>query len=500
MSSRLDRIASPEGYEIFCTSSSFHFFLPLHLANDLKSIQYQVMKGMDDDDEPDEAAVSADHEILVESVRRHRQRDKPQRMTVDLDPKKIAAERLKADVENSLIRHESLLNPAISPKPQELVGPPRPPELEFSYEDAQRAGSYRTFPQMLKLLTSAMSDHAYYNKPRPGESRVFKSQTAVMACERMGRDRERFSAFSEMLLRMAKNNGYRKLIHIDSKIESELIRLKSRFLNFSHVIDRIANQIMVWPYCREDQRRLTPILLEGPPGVGKSYFCEELAKVLGIPYKRIDCAAVTGAMALTGSTSHWGNAQPGIILETAVNSDSANNMWFLDEINHASQESKSPVMPVLLGMLEPQTAQYLRDDYCGIEFDVSRNIFIAACNDTRSMPSALISRFESFTIASPNSQQRKIVAKRLFEQTFIAFDIDDEALNLVARLDLGLRELRRVMTQCGERLVMELRRIGHDTPSSGADRPVVRELHVREIIRANRYRLLPVAEVEFDRA
>jgi len=205
-------------------------------------------------------------------------------------------------------------------------------------------------------------------------------------------------------------------------------------------------------------------------------------------------------MALTGSTSHWGNAQPGIILETAVNSDSANNMWFLDEINHASQESKSPVMPVLLGMLEPQTAQYLRDDYCGIEFDVSRNIFIAACNDTRSMPSALISRFERFTIASPNSQQRKIVAKRLFEQTFIAFAIDDEALNLVARLDLGLRELRRVMTQCGERLVMELRRSGHDTPSSVANRPVVRELHVREIIRANRYRLLPVAEVEFDRA
>jgi hypothetical protein len=109
-------------------------------------------------------------------------------------------------------------------------------------------------------------------------------------------------------------------------------------------------------------------------------------------------------------------------------------------------------------------------------------------------------QFERFTIASPNSQQRKIVAKRLFEQTFIAFDIDDEALNLVARLDLGLRELRRVMSQCGERLVMELRRIGHDTPSSGADRPVVRELHVREVIRENNYRLSPIREVEFDRA
>lgn len=486
----------PSGYEVFCTSSSQHFFLPVQLADDLSAIQRNVMCGQEDT--PEKQQRSADHEILLETVLRLKNRNK-------MGIERAADQPVTANDQFTLYEHgekderkEKTGFDDETPRTVEFCGPLKPPPLPDSFEALGTKEDVRTFAQAMSMLDALTSDHAYYNQPRSGEVRIFNSSNLRMACERMARDRERFVAFCTMLKKMARDNGYRKLIQITPRIESDLLDLKKHFLNFSHVIDRIWKQIMVWPYCREDQRRLTPILLEGPPGVGKSYFCEELAKVLNVDYKRLDCSSLTGGMALTGSTSHWGNSQPGLIVDAVASSRTANHMWFLDEINLASNEHKSPVMPIFLSMLEPQTAKCLRDDFCGLEFDISRNIFIAACNSTQGMSPALISRFERFTIASPNAKQRKVVAKSLTEQTFVSFEIEDDALDLISRLDLGLRELRRVVQQCGEVLVMELRRHGQYGWPENQEKLVVSEMHVREVIRGNRYKLKTVAEVEFD--
>lgn len=48
--------------------------------------------------------------------------------------------------------------------------------------------------------------------------------------------------------------------------------------------------------------------------------------------------------------------------------------------------------------------------------------------------------------------------------------------DLISRLDLGLGELRRVVQQCGEKLVIELRRRGQYVWQLYQDKPVIREL------------------------
>ena len=490
MNKKSNPMDPPSGYEVFCTSSAQHFYLPIQLADDLSAIQLDVMYGHKD--KPEKKAPSTDHKILLETVLRLKNR-KRMGIVRAADHREAVHEHDEEDE-----REEETSFDDETPKTVSFCGTLKPPPLLYSFEALGTNEDVRTFAQAMSMLDSMTSDHAYYNQPRSGEVRIFNSSNLRMACERMARDRERFTAFCAMLKKMARDNGYRKLIQITPRIESDLLDLKKRFLNFSHVIDRIMNQIMVWPYCREDQRRLTPILLEGPPGVGKSYFCEELAKVLNVDYKRLDCSSLTGGMALTGSTSHWGYAQPGLIVDAVASSRTANHMWFLDEINLASNNQRYPVMPVLLSMLEPQTAKCLRDDFCNLEFDISRNIFIAACNSTQGISSALISRFERFTIASPNTKQRKVVARSLIEQTFVSFEIDDDALDLISRLDLGLRELRRVVQQCGERLVMELRRGGHSGWQENQGKLLIREMHVRDVIKSNRYRLFPITNVEFD--
>lgn len=380
----------------------------------------------------------------------------------------------------------------------EFCGPPVPPALQYPPSEERKAGKDITVHYQ-DLIDTMMSDHPYYNQPREGYVRVFTAANLKSAMVRMARDRERMLATWVMVKSMAKDNGYRSLVEISRATELELEGLKQEFINFTEVIDRIIRQVISWPYCRHDQRRITPILLEGIPGVGKSYFCERLAKVLKVGYKRIDLGTITAGMALTGSTSQWSNAQPGILVEEIASSTSASNLWFLDEINMAKHHSNSPVMPVLLGLLEPHNARCVRDDYCGIEFDLSHSIFIAACNDTNEMLPALLSRFERFRIASPSSKQRRVVANNLLKQAYPLFDVEERALDQIASVDLGLRELRRVMQQCAEKLIAELRRRGS---KQGMDpslpRPKITELHAREVIRDNGYKLKKFEDFSFN--
>jgi ATP-dependent Lon protease len=407
----------------------------------------------------------------------------------ELDTSELAAHRSLDDFVSEAITKASVKN--------DVYGPPKPPLLVCQSGSELKPSSNAA--QVIATLESMMSDHPYYNQPRPNEIRVFTAENLKQACTRMARDRERFFGFWLLVQKMARNNGYRSLIQISQIMENNISALRNQFLNFSEVIDRIMNQVMLWPYLNHSERRLTPILLVGPPGIGKSYFCEELAKALQVEYKRLDMGMITAGMTLTGSTSQWGNSQPGILMETIANSNSANSMWFLDEINNARESSNQPVMPVLLNLLEPNTSKCVRDEYCGVEFDLSRNIFIAATNDTYNMSPALLSRFERFVIPSPNTKQRRVVAKHLFEQRFANFMIEDAALDLLARLVLGLRELRRAVQQCGEMLVVELRRKGQTDVNALNDfQLTVREMHVREVISKNRYKLNTLFECQLD--
>lgn len=60
---------------------------------------------------------------------------------------------------------------------------------------------------------------------------------------------------------------------------------------------------------------MPPMLLSGPPGVGKSYWARRLAALIGAPLEFIDAGNEPAGFAVVGSQKGWATAQPGRPIE-----------------------------------------------------------------------------------------------------------------------------------------------------------------------------------------
>ena len=162
--------------------------------------------------------------------------------------------------------------------------------------------------------------------------------------------------------------------------------------------------------------RLPPLLLFGPPGVGKTHFCEALARVLGVPVRRHPMDQAETSSALLGSDMTWSNSRYGLVFEMLGLGDYANPVVILDELDKARTRSsnsagvQSPTS-VLHSLLEPVSAARVRDISVDLELDASQIIWIATANYPWWVPETLRSRMREFLITMPDAEQAIQVAR-----------------------------------------------------------------------------------------
>ncbi|WP_151638080.1 ATP-binding protein [Noviherbaspirillum aerium] len=62
---------------------------------------------------------------------------------------------------------------------------------------------------------------------------------------------------------------------------------------------------------RDHVVRFDPLLLNGPPGSGRSYFAECLAEFIGAGSRTIHTETAQSSAALVGAADFWSNSKPG---------------------------------------------------------------------------------------------------------------------------------------------------------------------------------------------
>jgi ATP-dependent Lon protease len=87
-----------------------------------------------------------------------------------------------------------------------------------------------------------------------------------------------------------------------------------------------------------DALEITPLLLLGPPGVGKTHFAREIALLLGTGMGFLSMSSLTAGWVLSGASSQWKGARPGKVFETLVDGQYANPVMVVDEIDKAGGE------------------------------------------------------------------------------------------------------------------------------------------------------------------
>jgi len=177
--------------------------------------------------------------------------------------------------------------------------------------------------------------------------------------------------------------------------------------NFGEVLDDVRRQLALCQDSR-DALEITPMLLLGPPGIGKTHFARELAALLGT-----GC----GFVAMSSLTAGWvlsGGARPGKVFETLVDGTYANPVMVVDEIDKARAEQAYDPLGALYSLLEQDTAQAFTDEFAEVPIDASQVIWVATANDDRAIPEPILNRMNVYEVHSPDRDAARAIAQRLY--------------------------------------------------------------------------------------
>lgn len=229
----------------------------------------------------------------------------------------------------------------------------------------------------------------------------------------------------------------------------DVSELRAHSPNFSDVIDEVVREIAL-VVDTDDPLELTPILLVGDPGVGKTRFARGLATILGTGNVTISLAQTTAGWIVGGSASTWQGAKPGKVFETLLHGDSSNPVVTIDEIDKASRGQYDP-LGAFYALLERDTASEFVDEYVDLPVDASRIVWIATANDARSVPEPILSRMRVIEVRAPTRDEARTIAAAMYREQRAAhrwgdaFDPEPDEAVLDALEAVSPRELGHLL-------------------------------------------------------
>lgn len=189
--------------------------------------------------------------------------------------------------------------------------------------------------------------------------------------------------------------------------------LRQRFPNFTDVIDILeANAIGLGSL--ELPFECSPLLLQGEPGLGKTLFVSEFARLAGLPFFEISMATTTAGFALSGGDLQWAEGGVGLIAKSLAHSQYANPIILIDEIDKAMVDSRYSPISVFYTLLEAHTAKRFKDEALQIELDASRIIWIATANYLKRIPEPILSRMRTVAVETPQPAQMLSIISSLY--------------------------------------------------------------------------------------
>ena len=137
------------------------------------------------------------------------------------------------------------------------------------------------------------------------------------------------------------------------------------------------------------------IAIEGPPGNGKTSLVKDgICKALGRPFVFIPLGGATDACFLEGHDYTYEGSNWGRIVDVLVTSKCMNPVIYFDELDKVSQTAKGEeIINILMHLTDSTQNSHFNDKYfAGIDFDLSKALFIFSFNDVSKINHVLLDR------------------------------------------------------------------------------------------------------------
>lgn len=154
--------------------------------------------------------------------------------------------------------------------------------------------------------------------------------------------------------------------------------------------------------------RLPPLLLNGPPGIGKSVWARRVSDALRAPLRVVEASGEQASFGVVGSQRGWGSAFPGKPVQTILQHLVGNPVIVVDEIEKAgvatsTSGARCSITEGLLPLLERATAKEWECPYYQVRFDMSWISWVMTANDITPLPEPFLSRVEVVTLDVPST-------------------------------------------------------------------------------------------------
>lgn len=208
--------------------------------------------------------------------------------------------------------------------------------------------------------------------------------------------------------------GFLSLATLPPDIFEKLEKLRLDFPNFSEAIDYYHEQFALAQLSDHRIFYANPLLLLGPPGIGKTFFCHELAKIIGTHFELISLSGMTAGFVIGGSSPTWTEGKPGRVVESLARSKLANILTVVDECDKAGGDKRYDPLGALYSLLEKETAATFIDEGLEMPSNCAHLVWVGTANRLDTIAEPILSRFTTIEIKRPSSAQMTNVLRSIY--------------------------------------------------------------------------------------
>jgi ATP-dependent Lon protease len=202
------------------------------------------------------------------------------------------------------------------------------------------------------------------------------------------------------------------------------------------------------------------IAIKGPMGTGKTTLVKEgVSKILNRPFAFIALGGATDSSFLEGHSYTYEGSIWGKIVDILIQSKCMNPVIYFDELDKISDTPRGEeIIGILTHLTDGTQNDQFHDKYfSGIDFDLSRALFIFSYNDESKVNSILKDRMYHIETKGYDNHEKKIIANKyllpkirdnvFFNEGDII--IEDDVLeymnNTLTKKEKGVRNLKRCL-------------------------------------------------------